>query len=726
MLGSSPGVQLKTETKQDKAPTVEIDTEAALIERPLFILVGAMFGLLLSLLLVSGWLHARDAGQREASQISGYLDHASITLAQKIETVAQDANRLGQGDDKLRELMLQSNLLKMRAESMLGAAYLVDSLTGQTTPIVSNTDETTAAFSPPNALLSQTMTDGATHTDYISRGDQILLISITQFAGHSKADLLVTATDLQELTKYNILTSLGIREFSISTVEPTQSGLSLQLILSNSGEPIGWYAWRPTVNATDAFRAIAPLLLLAVLAVGGLVLYARQRARTISKTILENQKNAEYLALHDPLTGLANRTLLAQRMDEAKVAMARSGKVFAFHLIDLDHFKNVNDTLGHQAGDELIRQVAKRLADICRAGDTIARLGGDEFAILQPEAGSAASAARLSRRILEQLSRVFQIDRNEVFVTTSSGVTLAHNDFVSQEEMFRQADIALYRAKSSGRNQFCFFEKDMDRAIQQKRRVETDLRQALMSENSGLSVVYQPQFSANARQIRGLEALVRWRHPEHGVVPPNVFVPVAEETGLIRMLGEFVMRESFRTAAAWPDITMAVNVSPGELKYNDYVERTLAIAEECNINPEQIELEITETVLLDDSPKVARTLKALKAAGFKIALDDFGTGYSSLSYLRRHQVDKLKIDQSFVSSIGVREDANAVVQAIIHLGEALGLTVTAEGVETVAQRDTLRSHGCAYLQGYLLSRPLTREKLDLLMTMIANKKKRIA
>lgn len=514
-----------------------------------------------------------------------------------------------------------------------------------------------------------------------------------------------------------------VEGFGVSIDKPQDKTLSTAPARDISGQTIGWFYWTAWRPGRSLLETLLPWLSLVTAGVIAVSWHVWRRGLAISAALHARQEDARRQALHDPLTGLANRTLLNARLDEAARLLDRTQKGFALHLIDLDRFKTVNDTLGHQAGDELIKQAAARLKNVCRAGDTVARLGGDEFAIIQLDVATPNAAARLARRATEQLADVYNICDTEVFISGSVGVAIADNAFVRVEELMRQADIALYRAKSLGRNEFCFFEKEMDHALQERSAIEKDLRAAL--EREELAVVFQPQVSADGRHVRGLEALVRWTHAERGVVPPSVFVPVAEETGLIRTLGEFVMRRSLEVAKRWPDITMAVNVSAGELNHQDYAARVIDMIKRAGVSADQIELEITETVLLEDSARVTRTIKQLKAAGLRIALDDFGTGYSSLSYLRRHQVDKLKIDQSFVASIGVREDAGAVVQAIIHLGEALGLSVTAEGVETETQRAALRARGCAYLQGYLFSRPIAADKIgEMLQALNKQRNKR--
>jgi len=553
-------------------------------------------------------------------------------------------------------------------------------------------------------------------SDRIILNDLIYQVSLRRTQSNNQVRYLTVATPLANIFENRQRLPMKITITNGATSPKQSTHLFVLNIQDSTEETLGWISWQRNLPGHVAILHYLPIILSIALIMCCAAFFLWRQANNLSRNIIQSHEEASKRALHDPLTGLANRTLLKQQIEAAKSQVKRGKDGFALHLIDLDKFKVVNDSLGHPAGDELIRQAATRLKEACRASDTVARIGGDEFAVIQIEAQTTSTISRLARRINEQMSRAFSLNGNEVFVSASVGIAVDTNGHSNQEELMRRADIALYRAKEAGRNQYCFFEEEMDEELKRKHAIERDLRQALQKPaENGLRVVYQPQVSANGRHVRGMEALIRWSHPERGNVSPADFIPVAEETNLVVALDEFVMTEAFKTAVKWPEITMAVNVSAKELHLENYPSKVIALANDYHVRPDQIELEITESVLLEDSPQIARTLKVLKAAGFKIALDDFGTGYSSLSYLRRHQVDKLKIDQSFVASIGVRDDASAVVQAILSLGESLGLSVTAEGVETPAQRDSLRAQGCAYLQGYLFSRPLEKDDIASLL-----------
>jgi diguanylate cyclase (GGDEF)-like protein len=413
------------------------------------------------------------------------------------------------------------------------------------------------------------------------------------------------------------------------------------------------------------------------------------------------------------LTGLPNRALFDDRLDQALARTQRGEKVSVL-MLDLDRFKHVNDTLGHHAGDSLIRELAGRLSRLLRSSDTVARLGGDEFAIVQTGIGDNDDVEALCARILAAVREPFDILGHQAFVGASIGVALAPDAGFDRVEIMRKADIALYRAKAEGRGCYRTFTAEMDETVKVRGTIEEELRAALAA-GEGLEVAYQPQVAGAGKPIVGLEALVRWRHPTRGMILPDQFIPVAEQTGLISQVGDWVLRDACATSRRWPNLFISVNLSPVQFRVDGFAERMIEIARETGADPRRIELEITEGVLLDDGGHAAETLRSLRAAGFRIALDDFGTGYSSLGYLHRYEVDKIKIDRSFVSSLGKEESATAIVNAIVALGQALDLTVTAEGVETTEQESFLRKAGCDELQGYRYSKAVPKEQIARLL-----------
>ncbi|KQO64073.1 MULTISPECIES: EAL domain-containing protein [unclassified Methylobacterium] len=410
-----------------------------------------------------------------------------------------------------------------------------------------------------------------------------------------------------------------------------------------------------------------------------------------------------FMARHDVLTGLPNRAMFGERIEEAVAHLGR-GSPFAVLCLDLDRFKEVNDTLGHPVGDALLRAVADRLRACVREVDTVARLGGDEFAIILSQAEQPRDAAVLARRIVEVVSAPYDLDGHRASVGVSIGICFAPGDGTTCDKLLKNADVALYRAKADGRGTWRFFEAEMDVSLQARRALELDLREALAREEFELH--YQPIYDFRARRIGGFEALVRWRHPVRGLVPPGDFISVAEEIGLIVPLGAWCLTTACTEAMRWPDgIKVAVNVSAVQFRDEVIVEAVRQALAQSRLPPGRLELEITESVLLKDNLATLATLYALRRLGVRIAMDDFGTGYSSLSYLRSFPFDKIKIDQSFVRDITNKTDSGLIVRAVIGLGLSLGMRTTAEGIETEAQFDRLRSEGCDEGQGYFFAKP---------------------
>ncbi len=428
----------------------------------------------------------------------------------------------------------------------------------------------------------------------------------------------------------------------------------------------------------------------------------------------QDQRRIERMANHDELTGLANRARLRERLAEALGACAAAETPVAVLCLDLDQFKTVNDTLGHSTGDALLKAVAERISAETGGRDLVARLGGDEFAILLVGAEARAQAGTLAGRLVDVLSRPFTVDGQVLTVGTSIGIAVAPGDGLEPDGLMKNADLALYKAKGDGRGTFRFFEAAMDREVQTRRVLERDMREALAAGDFALH--YQPQLDLASNRIVGFEALVRWHHRERGPVSPADFIPVAEETGLIVPLGEWVLREACREAAAWPkDVRISVNISAVQFRHRNLVQVVMSALAGAGMPPSRLELEITESVLMQESEASVSILHQLRALGVRIAMDDFGTGYSSLSYLRRFPFDKIKIDRSFVRDLTPDSESVAIVRAIVGLGRSLGIATTAEGVETAEQLAIIRSEGCTEMQGYLLSPPRpAREALALI------------
>lgn len=417
-----------------------------------------------------------------------------------------------------------------------------------------------------------------------------------------------------------------------------------------------------------------------------------------------NEARITYMAHHDTLTTLATRAVFRERLEQALVAARRDQRPLAVFSLDLDRFKTVNDTLGHPVGDALLQSVADRLRACTRNGiDTVARLGGDEFAILQTGFEQPCNAEKLASRLIEAISRAHRVDGHEVSVGASIGIALGPADGDDPDQLFKNADLALYRAKHDGRNGYRFFEAGMDKKLRTRRALEFDLRGALARRE--FEIHYQPEMNLISGNVVGFEALLRWRCQRRGLVLPGNFIDVAEETKLIVPLGEWVLRQACADAAAWPSETrIAVNVSAMQFRSGGLTQSVVLALASSGLSAARLELEITETVLMDESDTVLRTLRQLREVGVRMALDDFGTGYSSLSYLRKFPFDKIKIDRSFVRDIRNAQTA-AIVRAIVSLGTSLAMSTTAEGVETLEQLELLRAKGCTEAQGYLIGRP---------------------
>ncbi|MEO8407857.1 MAG: EAL domain-containing protein, partial [Oxalobacteraceae bacterium] len=422
----------------------------------------------------------------------------------------------------------------------------------------------------------------------------------------------------------------------------------------------------------------------------------------------------EYLAFYDPLTRLPNRRLLLDRLQQALASSARSHRTGALLFIDLDNFKMLNDTLGHDKGDLLLRQVAQRLAGCVREGDSVARLGGDEFVlVLEDLSGNANEAATqaeaVGEKILAALHHPYHLAGHEYHNTASIGVALFVDHQSSVDALMKYADLAMYEAKKAGRNTLRFFDPHMQAAITARADLEQDLREALQQRQ--FLLYYQPQVDAAGR-ITGTEALLRWQHPQRGIVSPTVFVPLAEETGLIVPLGLWVLETACHQLVAWatkPEtahLGVAVNVSAMQFRRPDFVEQVRQVLDRSGANPRKLKLELTESLLLDNVEEVIARMTVLKAWGIGFSLDDFGTGYSSLSYLKRLPLDQLKIDQSFVRDLLTDPNDAAIARTIVALAQSLGLSVMAEGVETKEQRDCLALQGCHAYQGYLFGSPV--------------------
>jgi diguanylate cyclase (GGDEF)-like protein/PAS domain S-box-containing protein len=423
-----------------------------------------------------------------------------------------------------------------------------------------------------------------------------------------------------------------------------------------------------------------------------------------------SEQRIAHLAHYDALTNLPNRVLLRDKL-ERELSLVRRGGQLAVLYLDLDHFKSVNDTLGHSTGDELLKAVTTRMRGCLRDSDILARLGGDEFAIVQTAIDHPTDAGMLAQRLRDAITQTcYDLNGHQVVVDISIGIALAPGDGVDVDQLLKCADMALYGAKSDGRGTYRYFEPEMDARMKTRRSLEVDLRRALADNE--LELHYQPLVRFADNTVSGCEALLRWCHPERGMISPGDFIPVAEETGLINAIGEWVLRKACAEAATWPgDAKIAVNVSPVQFRNRGLMQAVLNALTAANLAPHRLELEITESVLMQSNEATLRLLHQLRELGVRISMDDFGTGYSSLSYLRSFPLDKIKIDRSFVNDLSNGTDGAAIMQAILTLANSLNMTTTAEGVETERQAEMLRAMGCIEMQGYLFSAPKPRREI---------------
>lgn len=475
------------------------------------------------------------------------------------------------------------------------------------------------------------------------------------------------------------------------------------------GNVIARFAWTPNRPGPAIIWNTLPFVGIAlgcfVLLAGFVLRYSRRTTETIAA----GEDRLRHLALHDPLSNLPNRTLFGERLDEKIDDIKRGGSEAALLSIDLDHFKDVNDTLGHHVGDALISAVAQRLRRTLREDDLVARLGGDEFAVLSSGLTDRQNLEHLAERIISALTAPYLVAGHTLVIGASIGIVVINRSTCDAADIMRFADMALYRAKNEGRNRACVYDAAMSADLTQRKQLEHDLRIAI--EQNQLTLAYQPMVSPDGERVIGVEALCRWPHPVRGWVPPATFVMVAEQSELIIPLGEWVLRRACMDGRRWPALTVAVNVSPLQFRRPDFVEVVQRILDETDFDPRRLELELTESTLLGNVEGAESAMRRLKALGVKIALDDFGTGYSSLLYLRTFPFDKLKIDRSFVNSIETAADAAAIVHAIISLGRGLGMKVTAEGVENANQQLFLRAAGAHSMQGFLFGHPVDADEI---------------
>jgi diguanylate cyclase len=474
-------------------------------------------------------------------------------------------------------------------------------------------------------------------------------------------------------------------------------------LAGTDGQPIVRFAWRQEDSGRAIMMSVAPFIALALAGFALLVVLIMRYIHRMAEAIAAGKSQLRHLAMHDPVCGLPNRIYFAERLETVLGQVRAGGTSAAVFYVDLDHFKDVNDTLGHHVGDELILNVTQRLSRIMRGNDLVARLGGDEFAIITTCASDSYSLQAIAGRIISALCAPYSINGSNIMIGASIGIAVIDRRARDAADILRYADMALYRAKNEGRNRACIYDTAMDTDLSNRKLLEGDLLHAI--QNDGLRAAYQPIVNASGDKVVGVEALARWRHPSLGEIGPTQFIPIAEHSGLIIELGEWMLRRACLDGRSWPGLTVAVNVSPLQFRRSDFVEVVERILKETEFDAGRLELELTESTLLGNMETAELSMLRLKAIGVRFALDDFGTGYSSLLYLRRFPFDKLKIDSSFVRSIETAPDAAAIVHAVVSLGRGLGMKVTAEGVENAEQHLFLRAAGVHSMQGYRFGKP---------------------
>jgi diguanylate cyclase (GGDEF)-like protein len=519
------------------------------------------------------------------------------------------------------------------------------------------------------------------------------------------APIIMSLKFIDETALASIATQLRLVNLrKIDQVPVPQGDLNYDLT-GPDGITIARFAWTPKQPGAEIVHNVVPFVAVALTGFALLAAFVLRYMRRTAAAIAAGESRLRHLAMHDPLCGLPNRIFFGERL-EAVIEEVRNGSApAAVFYIDLDHFKDVNDTLGHHVGDELIRNVTLRLSHTLRGGDLVARLGGDEFAVISSIAGDTEKMATLAQRIISAICSPYAISGQNIIIGASIGIAVIDKNCGTATDIMRYADMALYRAKNEGRNRACIYDAAMDADLSTRKLLEADLREAIDSDQ--LQLMYQPVVNKSGDTVVGVEALCRWRHPTRGEIPPSEFIAIAEHSGLIIDLGNWVLRRACIDGRAWPELTIAVNVSSLQFRRMDFVDVVERILRDTNFNPARLELELTESVLLGNVDTAEAAMVRLKALGVRLALDDFGTGYSSLLYLRRFPFDKLKIDRSFVRSIEKAADAAAIVHAIVSLGRGLGMKVTAEGVETADQQLFLRAAGVHSMQGYRFGRPVS-------------------
>jgi diguanylate cyclase (GGDEF)-like protein len=530
--------------------------------------------------------------------------------------------------------------------------------------------------------------------------------SIDMALNDDKPRLLVSIIDVNGKVLRDIGKSILMPDLSFSS--PNDPRLGSYRLKTDQGLPIGRLGWTPKQPGVELIDQVLPLIAIVLLATGAAIAFLFKRLFGSTRALAEREIEARFLADHDGLTRLPNRRKLESLYEEHFADSDRNGAQLLMAVIDLDRFKDINDTLGHHAGDALIQSVAARIKSQLMPGDVLARLGGDEFAVLRP-VPQASTIDKMSALILSCFKKPFGVVGHQIETGASVGMVFAERG-VSFNEAIKRADIALYDAKAHGRGRSSRFNAEMARAIEERHAIEIDLKRAIAAKE--LTMNYQPIVEAATGTISSVEALVRWTSPTHGSISPDVFVSIAEECGMMADLGRFVINQSIKDARRWPELSTAINISPAQLRSSTIINDLVGPCRLYGVSPERITIEITESVLMASDDRTLRVLHDLKSKGFVLALDDFGTGYSSLSYIRDFPFDRLKIDRSFVKGLSVNDRALAIIKGVVNFGKILGREIVAEGIETEQEMQAMQAAGCTHLQGFLFSRALPADHIE--------------
>jgi diguanylate cyclase (GGDEF)-like protein len=523
-------------------------------------------------------------------------------------------------------------------------------------------------------------------------------------------NLLLSITYVDDAFVSDIGHSLLLNDLKLTPQSATTDGLVSESFVGDDDIPVGFLTWTTKRPGQVLLTIILPLVAFGVIAMGLLSRTILGRLKRTSAALARSESQARSEAKQDALSGLPNRVHMVEKIEARLAGQDRSVAAY----IDIDRFKDINDTLGHEAGDQLIKAVAQRLSSRLRQGDFLARFGGDEVVILCASEGPETGPA-LAERVAQALASPFKIKGQNIRVTASMGLAVAPDNGATADELMRHADIALYEAKARGRDRAVFFCQEMAEQVERRRAIELDLCAAI--ENDALSLAYQPIISCRTGNIVGVEALLRWHHPVHGAMSPAAFIPIAENAGLLPGLGEWVLNRAMSDSQRWPGIEVAINLSPVQIRHVDLEATLRRLIDVHGINPGRFVFEITEGVLLESSDQITLILGAIRSMGFKTALDDFGTGYSSLSYLCNFSFDKIKIDRSFINSISKVDSSKMIVKSVVTLGRALGMDIVAEGIETEFEARMMTEFGCTELQGYYFSKPIPADEfVELLKT----------